>query len=111
VGHRLSVTGPSPTPEIPAPLRLCSLTLHRWRSVVPGTRLDFAPGINVLVGKNGTGKTHLLDLIVAVVRGDLRAFERETRGQPAPGPVSHRARSAQRPKRQRAPALTRGPLR
>lgn len=36
--------------------------------------LDFSPGFNVLVGENGTGKTHLMKLVYSV----LRAFH-ETR--------------------------------
>ena len=33
----------------------------------PGARLDFAKGLNVIIGENGTGKTHLLKLPYAVM--------------------------------------------
>lgn len=34
----------------------------------PEAKLDFSPGLNVIVGENGTGKTHLLKLGYAVLR-------------------------------------------
>lgn len=43
--------------------RLKWLRIHAYRNVVPGTYLDFGPGFNVLLGRNGTGKTTLLELI------------------------------------------------
>lgn len=43
--------------------RLTSLVIHKYRHVVPGTRLEFGAGFNVLLGRNGTGKTTLLELI------------------------------------------------
>jgi energy-coupling factor transporter ATP-binding protein EcfA2 len=58
-------------------IRLRWLTLWRWRAVQPGTRLDFADGINLILGRNGTGKTHLLDLLSVVLRGDLRPLQGE----------------------------------
>jgi hypothetical protein len=58
-------------------IRLKRLVIHKWRNVAPGTALDFADGINVILGKNGTGKTHLLDLISVVVRGDFNPIEEE----------------------------------
>jgi hypothetical protein len=58
-------------------IRLRWLTLWRWRAVQPGTRLDFADGINLILGHNGTGKTHLLDLLSVVLRGDLRPLQGE----------------------------------
>jgi recombinational DNA repair ATPase RecF len=30
--------------------------------------LDFVPGVNVIIGENGTGKTHLLKVIYAVTK-------------------------------------------
>jgi len=38
--------------------------------------LDLAPGINVLVGENATGKTHLLKLLYGVARGTHAALRR-----------------------------------
>lgn len=43
--------------------RLKWLRIHRYRNVAPGTYLEFNDGFNVLLGRNGTGKTTLLDLI------------------------------------------------
>jgi energy-coupling factor transporter ATP-binding protein EcfA2 len=43
--------------------RLRSLQIHKYRHVVPGTSLEFGAGFNVLLGRNGTGKTTLLELI------------------------------------------------
>ncbi len=43
--------------------RLRSLQIHKYRHVVPGTRLEFGESFNVLLGRNGTGKTTLLELI------------------------------------------------
>jgi len=42
-------------------LELDNLTLF------PQARLDFAPGLNVIVGENGTGKSHLLKVAYSVV--------------------------------------------
>lgn len=52
-------------------LRLRRLKINRYRNVKPGTELRFHDGIHVLVGKNGTGKTTLLDLISAVLRSEF----------------------------------------
>lgn len=57
--------------------RLTRLKINRFRNVKPGTELRFDNGINVLLGRNGTGKTTLLELITAAVTGDLRAYEEE----------------------------------
>lgn len=54
------------------------LSIMRFREVAPGTRLEFAPGINLVLGMNGSGKTTLLDLIAACVRGDFRTYADET---------------------------------
>ena len=42
-------------------LELDNLTLF------PQARLDFAPGLNVIVGENGTGKSHLLKVAYSVI--------------------------------------------
>lgn len=57
--------------------RLTRLKVDRFRHVIPGIELHFDDGMNLLLGRNGTGKTTLLELIVAVVTGDLRAYQRE----------------------------------
>lgn len=55
-------------------LRLKKLVVHRFRDAVPGTTLEFADGVNAIIGLNGTGKTTLLDLLAAVARTDLSAY-------------------------------------
>jgi hypothetical protein len=58
-------------------VRLTRLEIGRWRNVQPGLVLDLADGYNIVVGPNGTGKSHLLDLLTLLLRGDLRPFEAE----------------------------------
>lgn len=43
--------------------RLKWLRIHAYRNVAPGTFLEFGSGFNVLLGRNGTGKTTLLELV------------------------------------------------
>ena len=59
------------------PAMLTRLKIHHFRDVVPGTELRFGPGFNVLLGVNGTGKTTLLNLISAVLRGDFSSLRGE----------------------------------
>lgn len=59
--------------ELPG-ARLRRLTIKKFRNVRP-TELRFDDEWNVLLGKNGTGKTTLLELIAATIRGDVKAFE------------------------------------
>lgn len=54
-------------------MRLRSLVIRELQGVAP-TTLEFGNGIHVLLGKNGTGKTTLLRLLVAIVRTDFRAM-------------------------------------
>jgi ABC-type lipoprotein export system ATPase subunit len=58
--------------------RLTRLKINRFRQVKPGTELRFDHGINVLLGRNGTGKTTLLELVCAVASGDLKAYQAES---------------------------------
>ncbi len=44
-------------------VRLTRLKIDRFRNVKPGTDLRFGPTFNVLLGKNATGKSTLLDVI------------------------------------------------
>lgn len=54
-----------------AGVRLERLKINRYRNVAPGTEFVFNPGFNVLLGKNGTGKTTLLRLIAMVASGEF----------------------------------------
>lgn len=38
-------------------LKLKRLKVHKCRTVQPGTELVFSEGINIILGKNGAGKT------------------------------------------------------
>ncbi|MCW8137532.1 MAG: AAA family ATPase [Planctomycetota bacterium] len=58
-------------------LKLRRLKIVRFRNVAPGCELLFDDGVNVLLGKNGTGKTTLLALISCVVRSDFSTFANE----------------------------------
>lgn len=60
-----------------AGLRLKKLVIERFRNVRPGTTLSFSDGMNVLLGKNGTGKSTLLDLVAAVATGNMFPYESE----------------------------------
>ncbi|MDO9017832.1 MAG: AAA family ATPase [Deltaproteobacteria bacterium] len=53
------------------------LKINRYRNVVPGTELTFSDGHHVLLGPNGGGKTTLLELIAAVLRGDFSGMADE----------------------------------
>lgn len=58
-------------------MKLKWLEIERFRNVRPGTRLEFDDDVNVVLGRNGTGKTTLLRLIEAVVSHNYAAFEEE----------------------------------
>lgn len=59
-GEAGAVEGPTPR------LRLRSLKVHAFRDVRPGTELHFGSGFHLILGKNGTGKSTLLELLGAV---------------------------------------------
>ena len=54
--------------------RLC---IHKLKHIALGTDLEFGDGINVVLGKNGTGKTTLLKLLTHVARLDFSPYLRE----------------------------------
>jgi len=58
-------------------VHLTRLVIHKYRNVVSGTTLVFNPGKNVLLGKNATGKSTLLNLLAAVARSDFSALKGE----------------------------------
>jgi len=51
-------------------IRLERLTIHKLNHIAPGTELLFGSDRVVLLGRNGTGKTTLLNLIVSLVAGE-----------------------------------------
>jgi hypothetical protein len=55
------------------------MTVNQFRSVQPGTELCFSDGLHVVLGKNASGKSTLLDLIAAslAVNFDHPAFHDE----------------------------------
>jgi hypothetical protein len=63
--------------EIEVKSALKRLKLHKFRYIKPGTELLFTERFNVLLGRNGTGKTTLLDLISTVLRSDFSSLRDE----------------------------------
>jgi ABC-type lipoprotein export system ATPase subunit len=56
------------------PMAIKSVTLKEF-CVFTDLSLEFSPGINVLIGANGTGKTHLLKVLYSVhTLGDVAEF-------------------------------------
>ena len=55
-------------------VRLASVEFTKLKNVRPGTRLTFSDAGAVLLGKNGTGKTTLLQYLVALCTADISAF-------------------------------------
>lgn len=52
-------------------VKLKRLKIEKYRNVKPGTELHFRDSLNVVLGRNGTGKTTLLNLIVQLLRWDF----------------------------------------
>lgn len=48
-------------------VKLKHLTLRGFKSFAERTRLEFSPGVNVVVGPNGSGKSNILDAIAWVM--------------------------------------------
>lgn len=53
------------------------LLIKQFRNVRPGTEIFFNPGYNILLGKNGTGKTTLLEIISCFMREDFFKFKND----------------------------------
>ncbi len=60
--------------------QLARLRVDRFRNARPGIDLKFGPTFNVLLGKNATGKSTLLDLIAAATNDDLSPYSEEEGG-------------------------------
>jgi energy-coupling factor transporter ATP-binding protein EcfA2 len=57
--------------------RLKYLRVDEFRHVRPGSMVELGPQINVVVGRNGTGKTTLLELVAALMSNDFHRFAGE----------------------------------
>jgi energy-coupling factor transporter ATP-binding protein EcfA2 len=66
-----------------ADLKLSRLALERF-TAFGALELDFSPGINVIIGENSTGKTHLMKLLFSVLEGISEG------GRPTAGHASQR---------------------
>lgn len=51
-------------------------------TVFPEARLEFAPGLNVIVGENGCGKSHLLKVAYAVIAASAEEGRKPAAGAP-----------------------------
>lgn len=58
-------------------MKLTKLQIHKYRGVAPGTTLAFSPSLNLVVGRNGTGRTTLLELISRVLSSDFSGLIQE----------------------------------
>jgi hypothetical protein len=61
-------------------VRLTKLRVDRFRNVKAGTEIDFGPAFNILLGKNASGKTTLLDLVAALTNDDPSPYRNEEPG-------------------------------
>jgi len=63
---------PATTEAVSHPRRwLERIKINQFRSVEPGTELCFSDGLHVVLGKNASGKSTLLDLIAAALAVDF----------------------------------------
>jgi len=58
-------------------VKLKRLKINKYRNVRPGTELRFDDGFNLVLGKNGGGKTTLLGLIAHVLSQDFSSMQDE----------------------------------
>jgi recombinational DNA repair ATPase RecF len=52
-------------------MKLTRLTLANF-TVFSDAAFEFAPGVNVFIGENGTGKSHVLKLVYALTEATRR---------------------------------------
>ncbi len=57
--------------------KLKRLTIHKFRNVKPGVTVEFNDGLNILLGRNGSGKTTFLNLVSMILRDDLSGLANE----------------------------------
>jgi energy-coupling factor transporter ATP-binding protein EcfA2 len=53
------------------------LLIKQFRNTPPDTEITFSPHLNILLGKNGTGKTTILEILSAFMRDDFSRFDKE----------------------------------
>src|SRR5690242_21200929 len=58
-------------------VKLKRLKIEKYRNVKPGTELHFRDSLNVMLGRNGTGKTTLLNLVVQLLSWDFSKLQSE----------------------------------
>jgi energy-coupling factor transporter ATP-binding protein EcfA2 len=58
-------------------MKLIRLHVHHYRGLAPDTVLTFGPGLNVVMGATGSGRTTLLELLSAVLCSDFSGLLRE----------------------------------
>jgi hypothetical protein len=58
-------------------MKLKRLKIHKYRIIEPGTELTFGDGFNLVIGRNGTGKTTLLNLLAMVFGGNFSHVSKE----------------------------------
>jgi energy-coupling factor transporter ATP-binding protein EcfA2 len=58
-------------------MKLTKLKIHRYRGVAPGTEIAFGPTLNLVMGRNGTGRTTLLELLSIILCSDFSGLIQE----------------------------------
>ncbi|WP_224371405.1 AAA family ATPase [Hyalangium versicolor] len=58
-------------------MKLTKLKIDKYRGVAPGTELTFGPARTLVLGRNGTGRTTLLELISIILCSDFSGLVEE----------------------------------
>jgi energy-coupling factor transporter ATP-binding protein EcfA2 len=58
-------------------IRLNWLEITRYRNIAAGTKLSFGRKLNMVLGRNGAGKSALLRLLAAILTGDFEPLAEE----------------------------------